>query len=162
MSLPSVERLREVFTYSPATGILKWRVSCGTARAGDVAGNVTARGYMRTCLDRRFLLVHRIAWAMMTGEWPKARIDHRDVDGTNNRWSNLRLGTHSQNMANRGPQKNNASGFKGVHRVWNRWVAKIQIDRKSFHLGSFGTPEEAHAAYLAAAENFYGEFARAA
>lgn len=86
----------------------------------------------------------------------------------NNVWSNLRLATKSQNMANVGLIKSNTSGLKGASRYkagepyGKPWQASIRKDNKQYHLGHFATKEEAHAAYVAAAEKIHGEFARAA
>ena len=57
---------------------------------------------------------------------------------------------------------NNKSGFKGVCQVGDKWQAGIKHQGKSIHLGWHDTPEEAHAAYVAAASRIFGEFARAA
>jgi len=53
----------------------------------------------------------------------------------------------------------NAAHFKGVHRNGKKWIAKIQIQRKRFHLGCFDTPEEAYSAYCEATKRLNGEFA---
>jgi hypothetical protein len=97
----------------------------------------------------------------MTGEWCSVMIDHRDGNPSNNRWSNLRRATVSQNNANRRLHRNNKCGFKGV--VQNhigRWVASIYKNGQRHHLGCFATAQEAHAAYVAAARKLFGEFAR--
>jgi len=66
-------------------------------------------------------------------------------------------------MRNRGAPTNNTSGFKGVSAVSNgKWSAKIKLKYKLYYIGSFDTPEAAHAAYVAASEVLHGEFARAA
>ncbi len=94
--------------------------------------------------------------------------DHIDGDTLNNVRSNLRVCTHSQNSMNRGPNGDNPIGLKGVTLGKNRgteaprWEARIGKGGKKYHLGSFPTPEEAHAAYCAAAQRIHGEFARTA
>ena len=45
-------------------------------------------------------------------------------------------------------------------RFKNGFVSKIKKDGKAIYLGYYRTPEEAHAAYRAAARRLYGEFAR--
>jgi hypothetical protein len=94
----------------------------------------------------------------MTGKFPEQEIDHIDGDGTNNRWENLREATRAQNNANcRGYNK---CGIKGVYQRGPSWIAQISPNGgRSIHLGCFRTPEEAHAAYLAAAHKYFGEFA---
>lgn len=90
--------------------------------------------------------------------------DHKDGDGLNNRRSNLRPCTYSQNGANRGPQKNSSTGVKGVfpHRDTGKFRSCIMVEGKSRHLGIFATIEDAALAYRTAAEEAFGEFFRAA
>jgi hypothetical protein len=88
------------------------------------------------------------------------QVDHRDGNGLNNTRGNLRPATHAQNQHNSRLRKDNQSGFKGVHRQGNRWVARIRVDGEQKHLGSFRTPEEAARAYDAAALRLRGEYAR--
>lgn len=95
------------------------------------------------------------------GVQPYERIDHRNRNGLDNRKQNLRTATHSQNQWNRGPQANNASGFKGVYldRCTGRWQAEIRFQRKRIHLGRFASPELAARAYDAKAIELHGQFA---
>jgi hypothetical protein len=80
----------------------------------------------------------------------------------NNRWSNLRLSTRSQNNANRRRDIRNKSGFKGVSfdRERGNWIARITKESRDYFLGRFATTDKAHEAYAAAARLLYGEFAR--
>jgi hypothetical protein len=89
-------------------------------------------------------------------------VDHIDGNKLNNCRSNLRLATHGQNMRNRKLQTGGTSQYKGV--VWyaqtSRWQAKIQVDRKTIHLGYFADEIDAARAYDKAACTHFGEFAR--
>jgi hypothetical protein len=89
-------------------------------------------------------------------------VDHINGNGLDNRKTNLRLATSSQNRWNTRKQTNNTSGFKGVyyHKRSKKWRAQIKLSRKKFHLGHFNTPEEAYAAYCVANERLHGEFGR--
>lgn len=104
------------------------------------------------------ILMHRMVMNCGLGE----EVDHRNRNGLDNTRANLRLATHSQNMGNQQRRKDNKSGFKGVsyNRARGKWQAHIMIHKKSIYLGLFTTPEEAHAAYCAAAKEHFGEFAR--
>lgn len=93
-------------------------------------------------------------------------IDHRNGDGLDNRRTNLRPSTCSQNNRNRRLGVTNATGFKGVQR--NRycartkkpWLGMIKFEGKTDWLGPFETIEEAARAYDAKARELFGEFAR--
>jgi hypothetical protein len=87
-------------------------------------------------------------------------VDHINGNGLDNRRSNLRICSHSENMKNCKRYTSNKSGYKGVGFHNGKWRARINIDRKSIFLGHFSTAEEAHAAYCEAAKRLYGEFAR--
>ena len=118
--------------------------------------------YVRTRMLRK-LAKRRITIYMhhlILGKYPGAQVDHRDGDGLNNRRSNLRLATHSQNQANQlRLRPDNTTGFKGVIRCRNKWQAKIWNCGKVVHLGTFSTAEQAAAAYDRKALELFGEFA---
>lgn len=89
-------------------------------------------------------------------------LDHIDMNKTNNRLSNLRKATRSQNNAN-SVKTRGVSKYKGVHlgrgKV-NPWSAKISVNCERFYLGGFSTQEEAAQAYNTAALKHFGVFAR--
>lgn len=87
--------------------------------------------------------------------------DHIDGDGLNNTRANLRVCTRAQNQRNKGAQRNNASGFKGVsfHRGAKKWRAQISIDGTKTYLGLFLTRELAYEAYCDASIKHHGDFA---
>lgn len=86
--------------------------------------------------------------------------DHENLNRLDNQRSNLRICTRSQNEFNKGPRKDCKSGYRAVnfYKRTGRWVARIQVEGKRKYLGSYPTPEEAHAAYAKAAREFHGEF----
>lgn len=108
--------------------------------------------------------MHRIIMERMLGRklGKLERVDHADNNPLNNRRSNLRLATTSQNCANTKIYKNNTSGVKGVSyfKRENRWQATITYQRKFIHLGYYKTFEEAVEARQQAALKYFGEFAR--
>ena len=87
-----------------------------TRYAGKPAGYRTRQtntSYVQINLNGKKLFAHRLAFLMMTGKIPK-EVDHRDMDGLNNRFGNLRPCTRSQNKMNRGWQRNAKIKLKGV------------------------------------------------
>lgn len=87
--------------------------------------------------------------------------DHIDGNGLNNRRSNLRSATQSQNMCNTS-SRGGSSQFKGVSWVKSKekWRAEIAINHKRTHLGYFTDEIKAALAYDAAAVRLHGGFAR--
>jgi len=111
---------------------------------------------------KRVILMHR----QIMGE-PDCWVDHRNLNRLDNRKSNLRLATPSQSNMNKIVHKDNESGFKGVSRNFNRrgsdkkpYRARINVNGKEKHLGTFATKEEVAKAYELAAPRFHGEFFR--
>lgn len=88
-------------------------------------------------------------------------IDHKNGNGLDNQKSNLRKATKSQNQCNRGKNKNNTTGYKGVKfdKPRNKFRARICINNKTIFLGRFDTSEQAAKAYNEAAKIHHGEFA---
>lgn len=158
--LPIPTDVGDLIRYEPDTGMFFWRVDCGPMRkAGDVAGSLNNAGYWRIMIRNSTYGGHRVAWFLMTGEQPPT-VDHADGDRANNRWSNLRSASHSQNSANRKPRGAFAKGVT-LHRT-GRYQAQIKCAGKNHYLGLFDTEVEAASAYAAKATELFGEFARAA
>jgi hypothetical protein len=111
----------------------------------------------------RLYKAHRLAWLYIKGEWPTLDVEHKNLKKSDNRWKNLRESDDSGNQANTGRRRDNNSGFKSVHRRSDgKYRARVQRNGKRISLGSFATPEAAHAAYVKAAKKHFGKFARAA
>lgn len=148
----TADRARELLAYNPETGELTWRVRRGgKGRLGSIAGHAKADGYRRIIIDGRQYRAHRVAWLIFYGSWPRDCIDHIDGDTNNNRIANLRDVTHAENLQNlRRPLSGNSTGLLGVYPEGDKFRAKIVINRRNKYLGTFSTPEAAHAAYLAA------------
>lgn len=158
----SRNRLMELFNYDSSTGKITWRVAHNNrCPIGSEAG-WWSKGYRVLTVDRERIPAHQAVWMIVYGQWPLSDLDHIDTDKANNRISNLREATMSQNLANANRRSDNQSGFKSVHwhNTRNKWTAQINIGGKRRHLGLFATAAEAHAAYVAKANEVYGEFAR--
>jgi len=168
----TAEFVRNLFDYDEKSAQLIWKKTVsqgrksrgGNSKPGKVAGMIFTNGYrvikIKINGKRRYYLAHRLIHLYRTGEWPAAHIDHKDRNPADN--SQIRPATRSQNQANRGKQRNNTSGYKGVIKVKNRknsWTARIGLHGKSYYLGFFRTPEAAYAAYCEAAKRLHGEFA---
>lgn len=159
------KELKELLHYDPETGIFTWLVTpykYGRVKIGDSAGSNDAYGYRRIKIKRRSYKSHRLAWLYVYGHFPPNALDHINVLKDDNRISNLRLATNSENQMNRGKPSNNTSGFKGVswHKRRKKWDAYGQLNGKNKHLGAFDTAEAASVAYKSFAEQQHGQFYR--
>jgi hypothetical protein len=162
--LAIARRLRAVTSYDPATGIFRWRgLRQRPDLNGRIAGTHNQSGYWDVCFEGKLYKAHRLAWLYVHGEWPKRRLDHENGNTIDNRIDNLRLATHSQNIANSRLRRDSTSGFKGVsfYKAEQKWGAYINKNKKRYFLGLFPSPVAAHEAYVAAARRLHKSFSRA-
>lgn len=84
---------------------------------------------------------------------PGKFVDHKNLNRLDNRKKNLRYATYSESARNRGVNKNNTTGYKGVHFNASRNIfqAFITVDRRHIYLGQFSIAHEAAEAYNQAA-----------
>lgn len=88
---------------------------------------------------RRHVQLHHFVYEHYHGHLPEGMIrDHRDRNPYNALPTNLRAVSPSVNVANKGRQRNNRSGYPGVS--WNqevgKWKAQIQVKGKNRFLGN--------------------------
>lgn len=152
--------------YCKNHGTLTWKKREGddpltrtwnTKYAGKECGGLDrTTGYRKIAMTingaSRFVYSHRLAWFMEHGEIPSGQIDHIDHNKTNNRISNLRDVSRSQNQRNKLMPKNNTSGVTGVawHKQRGKWVAysRVSGSGKIKHLGLYESISEAEAAVI--------------
>ena len=150
--------VNEWFRYE--NGRLFWKkvpYRCNHLWGQPVGGTSSNRGYSMVNVgaisNRVPVALHRVIWTMFNDTPPKGmHIDHINRDNTDNRIENLRCVTPSQNGLNSSLSKNNTSGVTGVRFQprGKKWTARVMVNRKEVHLGSFETFEEARAAREAA------------
>jgi hypothetical protein len=123
--------------------------------------NECGNEYRGVKICNRKFLVHRIIWFLHYGSFPKDMIDHIDRDGTNNKISNLREATNSQNQHNVTKKIINSSGYKNV--FWdkkdNLYKVKIRNNSKFKYYGCFKKLEDAVQCAEQKRREFHGEFA---
>ncbi len=171
---PSIEYLNECFDYDPESGgVLTWKErpvehfseehrhrAWNTAHAGKVIGSTAREGYTSVRILKRTYNMHAVCFAIHHSRWANGAVDHKDADTTNNKIGNLREATKAQNGRNRGENKNNTSGYKGVyyHKKSTKWRAIIGVNGEDRYLGYFHSPLDAYFAYCYAALELHGDF----
>ena len=158
-----LQAIKERLCYDASTGVFTWRLSSrNSVRAGSVAGGVDREGYRRITIGRKTYNEHRLAWAYVHGYMPKDEIDHINGVRGDNRIENLREADRFLNTQNVLKRSNNKSGYLGVcfYKPTSKWRAQIRANKKSYFLGDFDEPEQAHEAYMAAKRNLHPGFTR--
>ncbi len=149
-------RLKLLLHYDPVTGVFTWRTvssKMSRAKVGAVAGYRRGSGYWVVRVDQVCYHAHNLAWLYVHGVFPNGILDHKDRNKINNSIDNLRIATHSQNMANI-PH----SGIS-YHKTSGLWLVRVQKDHKRHQVGYFKTESEACAAYILKKSELFGEFA---
>ena len=152
------ERLMSLVSYDAETGVFTWRITRRNCKTGAVAGSLL-KGYVRISIDSKIYAAHRLAWLYTHGCWPSNEIDHINRVRNDNRLCNLREATRELNTQNANVRVDSPYGIRGVtkHKYRNKYRARIQANKKAMLLGLFDTPEEAAAAYAAAAAKLHAQ-----
>jgi len=153
------ERLKEVLSYDPETGVFTWIARAARCVViGTTAGCLDPRGYTVFQIDGKQVMAHRMAWLYVHG-WLPPMIDHSNGERSDNRISNLRPATPTQNTANsRKFVKPTTSKWKGVSRSSDDLAWVVSVGRE--YLGRFQDERDAAEAYMFRALEKYGEYAR--
>lgn len=166
----SVSYLIECVKYDPETGLFQWlerpehHFSSGrygrsvTAAAWNkkYAGkpalhHQVGRGYLSGSINGKHYSAHRVAYAIMSGEWPSWTVDHINGDPSDNRFENLREATPAQQMMNSSKKTKKVRGISRHKRSGEpKFSASIRV-----HLGYFGSAKEASEAYEKAAKQVH-------
>lgn len=151
------EYINSVLEYKD--GSLYWKPTAGPKRrASRLAGSNNGRGYLQVKIRGRLTMAHRIVWVMHKGPIPDGmQVDHINHIRDDNRISNLRLVTATENNRNTSLRKDNSSGRIGVY--WRKdarkWSAKIRVSDRLINLGTFTEKGDAISA-REIAEAMYG------
>lgn len=155
-----LESARQTFSYDLETGQVRWKARTGQrSKVGALVGS-EHDGYLRVKLAGRLYMLHRLAWFIHTGEWPKHEIDHINGDRRDNRITNLRDVPKRVNQQNQHKARaSSTTGLLGVSKCKHRdgFLAQIRVDRQTKSIGFFATAEQAHAAYLVAKRKWHKE-----
>jgi hypothetical protein len=155
--MPKIDakEVRALLDYDPDTGKFTWRKRQGrnvtawnAEHAGKPAGQWCNTGGLWMPIKGKYYHAETLAWAWMHGEWPTGKAYHINGDRMDNRAINLRVeGARRLRLRYTGATYDKQTG---------KWKSQIFINGKNVYLGRFDTPEDAHEAYLHAADTGVG------
>ncbi len=161
----SVDDLREMFILYPG-GVIFWLVPpknhprLKNKTAGAPAMNHNGKVYWHIQINGRKVKRAHIVFCLTHGRWPQSQIDHINGDSLDDRPSNIREATPTQNAWNHKKRAKKSELPMGVRvALSGRYVARIGVNKRSLTLGTFDTVTEAQSAYIQARSTYFGEFA---
>lgn len=127
---------------------------------------LTKHGYFkaRTLKDDQYatekIYLHRVVMSAKSNDIVDHIRHNKEESNYDNRKSNLRIVGYSENAMNAVIPSNNKSGYKGVFydNTRNKWVARICINNKTTHIGSYTSLEDAIKARRDAERKYFGEY----
>ena len=149
--------LFERYTNTQEQGVQRAQSKERVNKIKDYCWYISKTGYVISQdSEHKAIRMHRL---VMNVTDSKVLIDHIYHNKTDNRKSQLRIVSASQNGMNTVRRKDNTSGVTGVSLDNNRWLAQITCDGKLIRLGRFNTFDEAVSARKLAEEKYFGEYA---
>ena len=138
----TAEEFRSKYHYNPETGVISALYGkIGEMKPSNSAlGHTNSDGYCIICIGYKQYNASRLAHLYMTGAWPEKgkHMDHINGIKNDNRWSNLRCVSRSENI-------HNTDVRLGVrfHEQCKQWEARIAINNKKINLGLFASKDSA-------------------
>lgn len=136
-ALPSLEYLRENFSYDAETGVLcRIKKNAPHSTIGPVTRK-DRKGYLILCTNMLTHKAHRIAYKMHYGVDPDGYLDHINGERDDNRIENLRVASNTVNNCNQiRHRKGNTPYLKQDKQ--NKWIFSAP-DRYNIRRSSFDT-----------------------
>lgn len=153
----SINELKSILTYDEVSGIFFWKkgIVFPRMRSNRQAGS-NKSSYVKIKVGAKHYQAHRLAWLFYYGAWPKHQIDHIDRNKHNNRISNLREATPSQNSHNKQFKLGMGWSHHGVKKCKGKFRCTINNGGKKIKIGVFNSLEEAINARMVYKEKFMG------
>lgn len=166
MSKPSFEYVFSRLRVDVEAGIATWidatkhHRNLNGRNAGSARNGGRNKKYWHIKIDGVAYKRSHLVFLAAYGRWPELHIDHIDGDSLNDKLSNLREATQTQNAWNHKTRSKKSSLPMGVRTVASsgRYQARIACNKKMIHLGAFDTPEQASAVYQQKRKELFGEY----
>lgn len=147
-----IEYIKSKTRYDRTSGKFFVSGTRGRWKDGTELGSYTSKGYRILVIYKKIYKAHRVVWLIENGCFPVYQVDHINGNPDDNRITNLRIATNSENRQNlHRKSEGRSSKYIGVSKVENgKWRAEIYLNNTRSYLGVFCTEEDAREAYLKA------------
>lgn len=156
--------LKSRLLYAPRKGVFYWIDPPKNHQelAGEEAGSATSgpKPYHVIQIDGAKYKRSRLAFLYMEGRWPAEVMDHINGYSLDDRWTNLREATLTQNAQNHKGRSKQSDLPMGVRlNQSGTFAARIGVNGKQVQIGTFETVKAAADAYANARGKYFGQFA---
>jgi hypothetical protein len=166
MQIINVEQLRDVLHFDLQAGRVYWKSPSKFhpdligAEAGCEQSTLRGKSYWVIKIHGKKLKRSRMIFLIAHGRYPHPCVDHINGNSLDDRLLNLREATITENAWNHRFRARRIELPMGVRALASgRYQARISLNKKQIHLGSFETPDQARSVYLAKRKELYREFA---
>ena len=140
--------------------VSKYHVERVGSEAGCSRPSQFGKHYWHVQIGGKKFKRSHIVFCLTHGRWPAQQIDHINGNSLDDRPSNLREATPTQNAWNHKTRAKRSPLPMGVRKAKSgRYVARIGVGGRQFTIGTFSSPEAASESYQAARRINFGEFA---
>ena len=154
------EKLKEILDYDSENGVWTWlRPTSNRVKRGDIAGKRLNNGYTYIGVQGKLIAAHRLAFLWFEGRFPEDFVDHINRERSDNRWSNLRKATQSENLRNGKIKITNTTGARNVSKKDGGYRVRLQVGGRELYVGIYPDLELAQLVADEARDLYYGQFA---
>lgn len=146
------ELLLAKYDFDTESGSIRFKVKIKNNNPGDKAGTIRTDGYVRLRIDGKARFAHRLIYFIATGKQPEY-LDHINGNKSDNRISNLREATNSENMCNHHRRQ-----LQGVYLRGRRWNGRVMKDYRTHRITPTEDREEAVRRLSELREKLHGDF----